>query len=93
MKVARLVIAAVVVIVLLVFSLYNAQLVRLAIFDYQTPQLPLFLVLIIAFVLGFAVAASWSALRIAQLRRQIGQLRRDTESRTPQKDKDPSDVA
>ena len=90
MKIVRLVAAAVIVIVLLVFSLYNAQLVRLAVFDYQTPQLPLFLVLVIAFILGFAAAVLWSALRITQLRRQIGQMRREAEIRNSQEVKDPS---
>ena len=88
MKTVRLVTAAAIVVVLLILSIYNSQVVRLSIFGYQTPQLPLFLVLVIAFALGFATAALWSALRVAQLRRQIAQLRREPKTR-PEKEEPP----
>ena len=43
---------------------------------------------VIAFALGFATAALWSALRVAQLRRQIPQLRREPKTR-PEKEEPP----
>ncbi|HKK01422.1 MAG TPA: LapA family protein [Desulfuromonadales bacterium] len=84
MKTTRLVFAALLVVVLLVFSVYNSQPVNLSIFDHQSPQLPLFLVLLISFFLGFAAAALWSTMRVTQLRRQIAKMQRETEPRQPE---------
>jgi len=50
MKVARTVLALIILVILFVFSIYNA----LTLFNCQTPHLPLFLVLIFAFFLGFS---------------------------------------
>jgi len=80
MKVARTALALVIVVVLFVFSIYNAHLVQLTLFSYQTPHLPLFLVLIFAFFLGFFLSALYCAVKVSLLRRQIGQLQKDKES-------------
>ena len=80
MKTLRYAIALIILIVLFIFSVYNAQLVRLSLFDYQTPQLPLFLVLIFSFFLGLLLAGLFNTLKVAQLRRQIGQLQKEVDA-------------
>jgi len=79
MKVARTVLALIILVILFVFSIYNAHLVQLTLFNYQTPHLPLFLVLIFAFFLGFFLSALYCAVKISLLRRQVGQLQREIE--------------
>lgn len=44
MKTMRIVLAAVILVIFFTFSFYNAQLVQLLFFKYQTPHLPLFMV-------------------------------------------------
>jgi len=80
MKTLRIFLAFVILVVLFIFSVNNAQSVQVIFFSYRTPPLPLFLVLIFIFALGFLLAALLSALKISQLRRQLTQLRRETES-------------
>ena len=80
MKTARIALALLILVVLFIFSVYNAQLVQLALFDYQTPHLPLFLVLIFVFFLGFFLSALYWAMKISLLRRQINMLQREKDS-------------
>jgi len=80
MKVLRIVLALAILIILFVFSIYNAHLVQLTLFNYQTPHLPLFLVLIFAFFLGFFLSALYCAVKVSLLRRQIGQLQKEKET-------------
>lgn len=88
MKILRYTLALIILVVLFIFSVYNAQLVRLSLFNYQTPQLPLFLVLIFAFCLGLLLAGLFHTLKGAQLRRQVGALQREADAarRSPQDD-------
>jgi uncharacterized integral membrane protein len=86
MKTLRYALALIILIVLFIFSAYNAQLVRLSFFEYQTPQLPLFLVLIFVFFLGLLLAGLFNTLRVSQLRRQIGQLQREVDAGNRQRE-------
>jgi uncharacterized integral membrane protein len=80
MKTPRIFLAFVILVVLFIFSVNNAQSVQLIIFSYRTPPLPLFLILLFIFALGFFLAALLSALKISQLRRQLAQLHREAEA-------------
>jgi uncharacterized integral membrane protein len=76
----RIVLALAILVVLFVFGIYNAQLVQLTLFNYQTPHLPLFLVLIFVFFLGFFLAALYFSFKISVLRRQFDLAQREKES-------------
>jgi len=80
MKVARTALALAIILILFVFSIYNAQLVQLTLFGYQSPHLPLFLVLIFSFFLGFFLSALYYAFQVSRLRRQNGQLQKEKEA-------------
>jgi len=86
-KVARTALALLILVILFVFSIYNAQLVQLTLFNYQAPHLPLFLVLIFAFFLGFFLSALYCAVKVSLLRRQIGQLQKEKEGLKSQLEK------
>ena len=79
MKTLRILLAFVILLVLFIFSINNAQSVQIIFFSYQTPPMPLFLILIFIFLLGFILAALFSTMKIAQLHRQINRLRREQE--------------
>lgn len=80
MKGLRIFLALLILVVLFIFSASNAQPVQVFFWDYRTAPLPLFLVLILLFVLGFVLAALFGAFRASRLRRQISQLRREVET-------------
>jgi uncharacterized integral membrane protein len=80
MKTIRIVLALAILLVLFIFGIYNAQLVQLTLFNYQSPHLPLFLVLIFVFFLGFFLAALYFSLKISALRRQFDLAQREKES-------------
>lgn len=77
MTVLRNLVALLALALLLVLALTNATPVQLSAFGYRTPQLPLFLLLLIFFVLGFLVAALAGTVRQRTLRRQVARLERE----------------
>lgn len=77
MKTFKLLLAIVILVLLLVFSAYNAQPVQVRFFGVQTGDLPLFLLIVFCFCLGFLAAALLGTVRSSQLRRQIHQLERE----------------
>lgn len=83
MKTLKIALSLAVLVALFLFSLYNAQPVQVSFFQHQSPQVPLFLVLIFSFFLGFLLAALWGTVRVSYLRRQIHQLRREKEPARP----------
>jgi uncharacterized integral membrane protein len=80
MKTLRILLASVILLVLFIFSINNAQSVQIIFFSYRTPPMPLFLILIFIFFLGFILAALFSAMKINQLNRQLNRLRRAMEA-------------
>ena len=80
MKTLRILLAFVILLVLFIFSINNAQSVQIIFFSYRTPPMPLFLILSFIFLLGFILAALFSTMKIAQLHRQINRLRREMEA-------------
>ena len=62
---------------LLFLAVTNAAPVKLAAFGYQTPELPLFLFLLLFFILGYLLAALVGAVRQNALRRQVTRLERE----------------
>ena len=80
MKTLRIVLSLVILVVLFIFSIYNAQLVQLTLFNYQTPHLPLFLVLIFIFFLGFSLSALYCSVKVPLLRRQLSHLQREKDA-------------
>ena len=79
MKTLRILLAFVILLVLFIFSINNAQSVQIIFFSYRTPPMPLFLILSFIFLLGFILAALFSTMKIAQLHRQVNRLRREME--------------
>lgn len=77
MKNGQIALAIVILVILFIFGIYNAQLVQLTLFNYQTPHLPLFLVLIFVFFLGFFLAALFYSWKISRLRRQLDLVQRE----------------
>ena len=80
MKTLRILLAFIILLVLFVFSINNAQSVQIIFFSYRTPPMPLFLILIFIFFLGVILASLFSAMKIAQLRHQHNRLRREMEA-------------
>lgn len=79
MKNTQIVLAIFILVILFIFGIYNAQLVQLTLFNYQTPHLPLFLVLIFVFFLGFLLAALYYSWKLSRLRRQLEVAQREKE--------------
>jgi uncharacterized integral membrane protein len=77
MKVLRNIVALFALVVILMLAFANAEPVRLTACGYHSPELPLFLYLLTAFILGFLLAALTGAVRQSALRRQITRLERD----------------
>lgn len=80
MKTTRLILCLVILLVLFLFGAFNYQPVRLKLFSYQTPELPLFLIVVFVFFLGVFLSALYYGFKTSLLRRQIGQLQRDKEA-------------
>jgi uncharacterized integral membrane protein len=77
MTILRNVVALLALGLLLVLALTNAAPVKLSAFGYQTPELPLFVFLLIFFALGYLLAALAGAVRQTTLRRQVARLERE----------------
>ncbi len=60
----------VLVIVLLVFCMSNLEPITVRMVGWQSPQLPLFLVLLFVFFFGFFLALFWQALRSVTMKRE-----------------------
>jgi uncharacterized integral membrane protein len=78
MKALKIFFALVILVVLFVFSVNNVQPVKIIFFGYQTPALPLFLVIVFIFSLGFLLSALLCAFKVSKLRRQVSQLQKET---------------
>lgn len=80
MKTLRIILAFIILLVLFIFSINNAQSVQIIFFSYRTPPMPLFLIILFVFFLGIILAALFSTMKIAQLRRQLNRSRREMEA-------------
>jgi uncharacterized integral membrane protein len=81
MKVLRNVVAILALLILLILAFANAEPVRLTAFGYRTPELPLFIFLLVAFALGYLLAALVGAVKQAALNRKILKLERGQDNR------------
>jgi len=77
MTILRNIMALLILGLVLFLALTNAAPVRVSAFGYQTPELPLFIFLLVFFALGYLLAALVGAVRQATLRRQIARLERE----------------
>jgi lipopolysaccharide assembly protein A len=82
MTILRNVVALLALALLLFLALTNAAPVKLSAFGYQTPELPLFVFLLVFFALGYLLAALAGAVRQTSLRRQVARLERDLAQRS-----------
>ncbi|MFN2257705.1 MAG: lipopolysaccharide assembly LapA domain-containing protein [Desulfuromonadaceae bacterium] len=92
MKFVKMFLALVGLAVLFVFVRDNPDKVTVEFWTYKTPEIELFLVLIITFVLGMIVASFGSTLKIIKLKRQLkhagtGSAEQAKESRKDKKNK------
>lgn len=71
-----------VVVLLFSFSIFNMHSVEVSFFTWQSPELPLFLILIFAFALGCVAGVLWDALRTTRHRRK--QKKPESEKKTKQ---------
>lgn len=71
-----------VVVLLFSFSVFNMHSVEVSFFTWQSPELPLFLILIFAFALGCVAGVLWDALRTSRHRRK--QKKPESEKKTKQ---------
>jgi lipopolysaccharide assembly protein A len=76
MTVIRWTVAGIVFLVLLLFSLQNADLVTVRFFDVGAMEAPLIFLLLLAFAAGVALGLLASAVRIVRLTREVARLRR-----------------
>lgn len=81
MTILRNVVALLALALLLFLALTNAAPVKLSAFGYQTPELPLFVFLLVFFALGYLLAALAGAVRQTSLRRQVARLERELAQR------------
>ena len=77
MSVIRWVAGATIFVLLLLFSLQNAQLVPLTFYGLLSWQAPLVFLLLIAFALGMAAGLLAGLMRTLRLKRQITRMRRE----------------
>ncbi|NIQ97865.1 MAG: DUF1049 domain-containing protein [Desulfuromonadales bacterium] len=63
MKIVKSAALLLVIILMFSFSVFNMHPVKVSFYAWESPELPLFLMLIFAFALGVAAAALWGALR------------------------------
>jgi len=92
MSVIRWIVGAVSFLLLLLFSLQNAQLVPVTFYGLFSWHAPLVFLLLIAFALGMAAGLLAGVMRTLRLKRQINRMRRD-HSRAPGLDVPPLDAA
>ena len=79
MRVVRGVIIIAMLVLLLVFIYNNHAPVSVALVHYRTPELPLYLVLVIVFALGLLLGALYFGLKILRLRRALARCSRKRE--------------
>jgi len=77
MYVIRWITGAVIFVLLLLFSLQNAQLVPLSFYGLLSWHAPLVFLLLIAFALGMAAGLLAGVMRTLRLKRQINRMRRE----------------
>ena len=77
MRTFKLSLAIAILLVLFIFSAYNSQPVQIRFVGLQSGELPLFLLILFSFLLGFMVAALLSTIRGSQMRRQIHLLEKE----------------
>jgi lipopolysaccharide assembly protein A len=77
MSVIRWIAGAVIFVLLLLFSLQNAQLVPLTFYGLLSWHAPLVFLLLIAFALGMAAGLLAGVTRTLRLKRQINRMRRE----------------
>lgn len=80
MKYVKIALALIILLVMFVFGINNAQTVQVIFFSYHSPPLPLFLILFFSFALGFLMAALVFAIRLGQLQRKISQQKKAMQS-------------
>ncbi len=74
MKIGKAGLVLLVLFILFFFSIYNAHPIQIYLFHLQSRPLPVFLLLISAFVFGALIAALYGILHSAKLKRQIRDL-------------------
>lgn len=82
MKIIKSATLLLVVILLFSFSVFNMHSIRVSFFTWQSPEIPLFLILIFAFALGCVAGVLWDALRTTRHRRK--QKKPEPEKKTKQ---------
>ena len=60
-----------IIIVLLVFCMSNLDPVTVKLVGWESPQMPLFLILLFVFFFGFFLALFWQALRSVTMKKQF----------------------
>ena len=83
MKIVKSSLLLAILVILLVFSIYNGQPVELRFFSYHTPKLPLFLLLLFTFALGFILASLWGSLKAVGRIAKKGAARADKKTQQP----------
>lgn len=82
MKIIKSATLLLVIILLFSFSVFNMHSIKVSFFTWQSPEIPLFLILIFAFALGCVAGVLWDALRTT--RHRIKQKKPESEKRTKQ---------
>jgi uncharacterized integral membrane protein len=86
MKALRILFAVIILVLLFIFTVNNIQTVQLTFLGYSA-VLPLFLVIVTAFVFGFLLAALFGVVKGSQLRRQIRQLEKENQTMRMEKER------
>jgi len=76
MKSFKIFLLIVVLVALFVFSLNNTQMVKVAFVGFQTPEIPLFLIVLFIFALGFLLGLLVASLEMIRLRREASLARK-----------------
>ncbi|MCP3178184.1 MAG: lipopolysaccharide assembly protein LapA domain-containing protein [Desulfuromonadales bacterium] len=76
MKSFKIFLLIVVLVALFVFSLNNTQMVKVAFVGFETPEIPLFLIVLFIFALGFLLGLLVASLEMIRLRREATQARK-----------------
>ncbi|BCA79452.1 LapA family protein [Desulfuromonas sp. AOP6] len=77
MKSFKIFLLIVVLVALFVFSLNNTQMVQVAFIGFETPEIPLFLIVLFIFALGFLLGLLLASLEMIRLRREATQARKE----------------
>lgn len=79
-KALKITLALAILIVLFIFCLNNAHMVQVVFLSYQTPEVPLFLIILFVFVLGLLLGLLFSTFQMTRLRREISQARKSLDA-------------